>query len=97
MLHALYQKLLTQAQQTAQPTDLPIGTLTFETPYAQLHYGEIDGIGTVTIDKSGNMVGFSPVERCSANGETVWIPLERVKNLRTAPFVLQTPTTGSMR
>ena len=64
----------------------PIGTLTFETPYEQLHYAEVDGIGTVTIDKSGNMIGFSPVERCKHNGETAWLPTELCKNLRLEPF-----------
>ena len=89
MLLALYKDLLKKAQ--AASPGLPVGTLTIETPYEQLHYAEIDGIGTVKVDKSGNMVGFSPVERCSFNGETVWIPLELVKNLRTEPFMMGAP------
>jgi len=71
--------------------------LTFETPYEQLHYGEVEGIGTVTIDKSGNMIGFSPVERCKFQGETYWIPLDLVKNLRTEPFVGAGTPMGSSR
>ena len=55
--------------------------------YPELRYGEIDGIGTVTIDQTGNMVGFSPVERCTHNGQTTWIPTELVKNLRKEPFI----------
>lgn len=87
MLHALGKKLLATAKQTDTPTDLPIGTLTFATPYPQLRYGDVEGIdGPVAIDLTGNMVGFSPVERCSAQGETAWIPLELIKNLRFTPF-----------
>jgi len=92
MLRALFQKLLTQAR--SEHPDLPVGTLTIETPYEQLHYAEVDGVGTVTIDKSGNMIGFSPVERCSANGETTWIPLELCRNLRTQPFPVGVMGTG---
>lgn len=86
MLLALAQKLLTKAQQTGQPTDHPIGTLTEFVPYPQLRYGDVEGIGTVEIDMTGNMVGFSPVERCSAGGETAWIPLTLVRNIRLQPF-----------
>jgi hypothetical protein len=94
MLLALAQKLLKQAQHDA-PGVASIGTLTLAEFYPVLHYGEVEGIGTVTIDKTGNMVGFSPVERCSINGETAWIPLELVKNLRTEPFwVTGGPTRG---
>jgi hypothetical protein len=96
MLRALFKKLLTQAQHDA-PGVPTIGTLTFETPYEQLHYGEVEGIGTVTIDKSGNMIGFSPVERCKHNGETAWIPLELVKDLRTEPFANGGETTTRSR
>ena len=95
MLLALAKKLLAQAQHNGQTTDQPIGTLTRDDPYEQLRYGEIDGIsGTVTIDRTGEMVGFSPVERCTVNGETAWIPLDLVKNMRLQPFVFTgTPTT----
>lgn len=89
MLHALAKKLLAQAKQ-ADYGNLPTGTLTFAEPYAQLRFAEVDGIGTVTIDQTGNMIGFSPVERCTANGETAWIPLELVHNIRL-DF---TPPTG---
>jgi hypothetical protein len=97
MLRTLFQKLLDNAKAKEITGDLPAGTLTFETPYEQLHYGEVDGIGTVTIDKSGNMVGFSPVERCKFNGETAWIPLDLVKNLRTEPFIATGTPIGSSR
>ena len=95
MLHALAQKLLADAKQ-ADYGNLPIGSLTFSTQYPQLRYGDVDGIGTVTIDQTGNMVGFSPVERCSAHGETAWIPLERVKNIRLEPVAF-VPARGKFR
>jgi hypothetical protein len=94
MLRALFQKLLDKAR--SEHPELAVGTLTIETPYEQLHYGEVDSIGTVTIDKSGNMIGFSPVERCKFNGETQWLPLELVKNLRTEPFPVGTWNPGTM-
>jgi len=84
MLHELYRKLLTQAKQTTP--DLPIGTLTFSQEYTQKQYGDVAGVGRVAIDQFGNMIGFSPVERCSFNGETAWIPLELVKNISADPF-----------
>jgi hypothetical protein len=31
-------------------------------------------------------VGFSPVERCTAHGETAWIPLEQIRNIRLEPL-----------
>ncbi len=65
-----------------------LGTLTEITPYDVLHYAEIEGIGTVTIDLSANMTGFSPVERCKdKHGETAWVPTELCRNLRVEPFV----------
>jgi len=99
MLQALARKLLTQAQQGAAP-DLPVGTLTFAQPYPQLRFGDVDGIGTVTIDQTGNMVGFSPVERCTAHGETAWIPLALVRNIRMEPGDVgptrgRTPSAGT--
>jgi len=84
MLLALAKKLLTQAK-AGDATALPVGTLTFAEPYPQLRFGDVDGIGTVTIDQTGNMVGFSPVERCTAHGETAWIPLELIRNIRMEP------------
>jgi len=86
MLTALWNKLLAKAKQ--DNPDVPVGTLTRDEAYTQLHYGEIDGIpGTATIDRTGEMIGFSPVERCKVNGELRWIPLDLVKNLRTEPFL----------
>lgn len=96
MLRDLYKKLLTQAKTQENPSDLPVGTLTWSQPYPQLRYADVDGIGTVEIDQTGNMVGFSPVERCSAHGDTVWIPLDYIKNLRLQPFVGM-GTTSSLR
>jgi len=93
MLLTLAKKLLADAKQ-ADYGNLPIGTLTFAAPYPQLRYGDVDGIGTVTIDQTGNMIGMSPVERCSAGGETAWIPLEMVKNIRLEPSGFVAPTRG---
>jgi hypothetical protein len=84
MLIALAQKLRAEAKQADAGT-LPVGSLTFSEPYPQLRYGDVEGIGLVTIDQTGNMVGFSPVERCTAHGETAWIPLELVRNIRLEP------------
>jgi hypothetical protein len=97
MLLDLAKTLLTKAHASGQPNTLPIGTLTFAEPYAQLRYGDVDGIGTVTIDQTGNMVGFSPVERCTANGETAWIPLELVRNLRLEPSAFVAPKERASR
>lgn len=92
MLLAYAKKLRASAPQESVG-DLPVGTLTEIQVYPQLRYGDVDGIGTVTIDQTGNMVGFSPVERCQdAHGETAWIPTELVRNIRLQPFGF-TPTT----
>jgi len=94
MLIALAKKLRTDAEKAAPLSLLPsVGSLTAFQPYPQLRYGDVDGVGTVTIDQTGNMVGFSPVERCTANGETAWIPLELVRNIRLEPGILG-QTTG---
>lgn len=77
-----------RAEKTAEPSTLPVGTLTAFELYPELRYGEIEGIGTVTIDMTGNIVGFSPSERCTHNGMTTWIPTELVKNLRKEPFTV---------
>ena len=89
MLLALAKKLRTELTKTPEIVGAtPTGTLTSFTPYAQLKYGEIDGIGTVTIDALGNMAGFSPVLQCKdKHGEVAWIPTELVRNLRLEPFV----------
>ena len=87
MLLALAKKLLAAAK-PADYGNLPVGTLTASDEYAQLHYGDLEGIGTVEIDRTGNMIGFSPVERCidRRTGEIAWIPTESVGNLRVTPF-----------
>ena len=85
MLLAFAKKLLAEAKGKPDYGNLPVGSLTFSQPYPQLRFGDVDGIGTVVIDQTGNMVGFSPVERCTANGETAWIPLEHVRNIRMEP------------
>ncbi len=92
MLHALFEKLLTKAKQN-DPATPAIGTLTFAQPYGQLRYADVEGLGTVTIDWTGNMIGFSPVERCSANGETAWLPLTLCKNIRMEPGEIIAGTT----
>jgi len=96
-LLALASRLRATAQQTGTVGDLPIGTLTNIVQYPQLRYAEVDGIGTVTIDLTANMAGFSPVERCSAGGETAWISTELCKNLRLQPFIGAPVTSGSSR
>jgi len=86
MLLALAKKLRNQVQAQTGGGE-PVGTLTVIAPYDQLRYGDIDGVGPVTIDATGNMVGFSPVERCKdKHGEIAWIPTELVKNIRLEPF-----------
>jgi len=85
-LLAFAKKLRLEKSAEPNPTALPVGTLTAFELYPDLRYGEIDGIGTVTIDMTGNVVGFSPSERCTHNGMTTWIPTELVKNLRLEPF-----------
>ena len=87
MLLALAKKLLADATK-ADYGNLPVGTLTQNDGYAQLHYGDVEGIGTVEVDRTGNMIGFSPVERCidRRTGEIAWIPTELISNLRVTPF-----------
>jgi len=85
MLLALAKKLRSEVKQNNPGAD--VGSLTEIVLYPQLRYGDIEGIGQVTIDATGNMVGFSPVERCQdKHGEIAWIPTERVLNLRPQPF-----------
>jgi hypothetical protein len=93
MLLAFAKKLRADVTPEHQASDLPT-TLTVVETYPQLRYGEIAGIGTVTVDATGNMIGFSPVERCKdAQGEIAWIPTELVRNLRLEPFgFVGTPT-----
>jgi hypothetical protein len=87
MLLQLVKKLRAEAK-AAPSSDLPIGSLTVIEAYPQLRYGDVEGIGLVTIDATGNMVGFSPVERCQdKHGETAWIPTELIRNLRLTPFL----------
>jgi len=83
-----FAKKLRAEKSTPEPAGLPVGTLTAFELYPELRYGEIEGIGTVTIDMTGNIVGFSPSERCTHNGQTTWIPTELVKNLRKEPFTV---------
>ncbi len=95
-LLALAKTLLANAAAT-HASDLPIGTLDRDEPYAQLRYADVEGIGTVTIDRTGNMIGFSPVERCTAKGETAWIPLPLCRNLRLQPFLEAAPIPTTTR
>jgi hypothetical protein len=87
MLLNFAKKLRAQIKQSGETPDGPVGTLTVIELYPQLRYGDVDGIGPVTIDAEGNMVGFSPVTRCQdKHGETAWIPTELVRNIRLQPF-----------
>lgn len=97
MLRDLFKTLLDKAKTQDVGGDLPVGTLTFATPYPQPRYADVDGIGPVEIDFTGNMIGFSPVERCTAQGETAWIPTELCRNLRTQPWTVTTAGSGSSR
>jgi len=93
-LLALAKKWRTESAKTAPETVQPFGTITEFQVYPQLRYADVEGIGTVTIDQTGNMVGASPVERCTYRGETTWIPLELIRNIRLDPFVV--PTEGKV-
>lgn len=89
MLLALAKKLRAEISKTPETGQHPVGTLTSFTPYQQLKYGEIEGVGTVTIDALGNMAGFSPVFQCKdRHGEVTWIPTDLVRNLRLEPFLV---------
>jgi len=56
-----------------------IGTLTVISQLPTYLYGEVEGIGRVTITADGNMHGFSPVRFCvDEEGEVAWIPTDRI-------------------
>jgi hypothetical protein len=98
MLLELAKKLRSDAAKQGERSELPIGTLTVIELHPQLRYGDVDGIGTVTIDAEGNMVGFSPVTRCQdESGETAWIPTDLVRNIRLQPFGFPTATERAAR
>jgi hypothetical protein len=80
MLRAFSRSLLDAAVKAEQSAQLPtIGTLTEISQLATPIYGQVDGIGRVTITADGNMHGFSPVMRCvDVEGEVAWIPTDRV-------------------
>ncbi len=93
MLLALAKKLRQEVANTDFVGNQPVGTLTEIALYQTPRYGEIDGIGLVTINGEGNMVGFSPVTKCvDEHGETAWIPTELVRNIRLEPFGFTRPT-----
>ncbi len=95
MLLALAKKLRAEALKSAEPSSLPIGTLTFATLYEQPRYGQIEGIGSVRIDGVGNMVGFSPVSLCvdlDHEGEMTWIQTELVRGGGFEPYTSSTAT-----
>jgi len=83
---ALAKKLRAEAAKTLTTEQSPIGTVTELQLYPQLRYGEVEGIGTVEIDATANVVGHSPSERCTFKGETTWLPTEMVLNRRFNPF-----------
>ena len=75
--------------QSADGTVMPFGSLTGPPVlYPELRYADIEGIGTVEIDATGNVSGHSPSERCQdpVSGEKTWIPTERCLNFRNTPF-----------
>jgi hypothetical protein len=80
MLRALSRQLLDAAVKAEQSAQLPtIGTLTEISQLATPIYGQVDGIGRVTITADGNMHGFPPVMRCvDTEGEVAWIPTDRI-------------------
>jgi hypothetical protein len=93
MLLALAKKLRTELKHTDAPGLPPVGSLTVIELYQTPRYGEIDG-HLVRLDGEGNMVGFSPVTKCvDAQGETAWIPTERINNISLEPFSFVTPGT----
>jgi hypothetical protein len=97
MLREFAKKLAAQATK-ADYGNLPIGSLTVIEAYPQLRFGDVEGIGPVTIDATGNMVGFSPVERCQdEQGETAWIPTELVRTIRLQPFAFPAGRTTTAR
>jgi hypothetical protein len=91
MLLALAKKLRAELKANPDTTNpLPIGSLTVIELYQTPRYGEVDG-HLVRLDGEGNMVGFSPVTKCvDAQGETAWIPTERITNITLEPFTFVT-------
>jgi len=96
MLLNFAKKLRQNLIQQGVTTEGPVGALTVITPYDRPRFADIDGVGTVEIDYTGNMIGFSPVERCQHKGETTWIPTELCKNIRLQrePFLSGHATAG---
>jgi len=94
MLLALAKKLRAELKANPDTTGpLPIGSLTVIELYQMPRYGEVDG-HLVRLDGEGNMVGFSPVTKCvDAQGETAWIPTERITNITLEPFTFVTGGT----
>jgi len=87
MLLAYVKKIHAEAKLSAATGPTPFGTLSNVTLYTERRFAEIDGIGTVEIDATGDMSGLSPVERCQArNGEIEWVPLNKLRNFRTSFF-----------
>ncbi len=94
MLLAFAKKL--RAAASLNTPGLVVGNLTRDEQYDQLMYGEIAGIGTVTIDRTGDMTGLSPVERCkSKSGEIDWIPTNLITNFRSEPFLFSKSPASS--
>ena len=91
-LLALAKKLRDERMQEGGGAALPFGSLTGQPVlYPELRYADIEGIGTVEIDATGNVIGHSPSERCKdpQTGEMTWIPTERCYHLRKTPFPVQ--------
>jgi hypothetical protein len=80
MLRELSRKLLTEAAGRPLPVNSPpLGTVTERTEAKTIYYGEVEGVGPVTITDTGNVVGFSPARFCIDNDkEGAWIPEDRI-------------------
>jgi hypothetical protein len=99
MLREFARKLLADATKAepSSPGDSwkpsgPIGTLSDISQFPVPLYGEVDGIGPVTMTADANMRGFSPVTKCiDRDREVAWIPTDRI--LATDPRLQ--PISGS--
>jgi hypothetical protein len=98
VLLALEKKLRTTATQTNQQTDLLPNRHPDVFPAlsaAAVRRGRRDRDGRHPSAREHGRVQPGP-ERCSAGGETAWIPLELIRNIRLQPFGF-TPEKHSQR
>jgi hypothetical protein len=86
MLRQFARKLLADAAKTEPTGTTSVGTLSDISQLTTPLYGEIDGIGPVTLLADANMLGFSPVTKCvDSEHEIAWVPTDRI--LLTDPRV----------